>query len=353
MDGGEQTRMRQEIDCTANGRYEHRLPPTASRDAPLSIREVSPKVGRIRPIPVVLLHGATFGSVMFDIPVPGYSLQAFLAEKGWRSFAVDIRGYGRSTPSAALEAPPERNQPYARTDDAADDLAACVHHARELTGCDSVHIVGFSWGAVAACGFAARHPELVESLILYAPVYGEMNDPWIDRIADPDDRSRVNPRLGAYRWVGLQDIYSRWDADIPASADVNDYREERVLRAIFDALIQADPRAQERRHTSFRAPTGALHDLFEIFNGRALFDAAQVNVRALVIRGQDDTTSTESDALRLFGDLGSPSKRYVAISPGSHFLCAEKNACHLFGEIDLFLDQCSCRDGRRTNGHNT
>jgi hypothetical protein len=29
----------------------------------------------------------------------------------------------------------------------------------------------------------------------------------------------------------------------------------------------------------------------------------------------------------------------VAIAPGSHFLCAERNAAELFGEIDLFLGQ--------------
>jgi pimeloyl-ACP methyl ester carboxylesterase len=346
MGGGEQVRMRQAIDPATSGRREHRLPPTESRNAPLSIQEVSPTDGNVQPTPIILLHGATFSSAMFDIPVLGYSLQTFLAAKGWRNFAVDVRGYGRSVPSAALEAPPESNQPNARFHDAVEDLATSVRYVLDQAGCKSMHIVGFSWGTIAAGIFAAQHPQLVESLVVYAPVYAEVNKPWIDRLADPNDRTRVDPRLGAYRWVDLQDIYSRWDADIPAGANVEDYREERVLRATFESLIKADPRTKERQHTSFRVPTGALHDLFEIFNGRALYDPSRITVPTLVIRGQDDTTSTESDALGLFHSLATASKRYVAISPGSHFLCAERNAGHLFGEIELFLGRGACRRAR-------
>jgi alpha-beta hydrolase superfamily lysophospholipase len=84
-------------------------------------------------------------------------------------------------------------------------------------------------------------------------------------------------------------------------------------------------------------PTGALVDLFEIFNGRPLYDPKRISAPTLIIRGEDDTTSTQSDALGLFAALGTTHKRYVAISPGSHFLCAERNATDLLGEIDLFL----------------
>lgn len=318
-------------------RREHRLPATDGRDAPLGLQEAMPANGDARQTPVLLLHGATFGSAMFDIHVPGYSLQNFLAARGWRNFALDVRGYGRSVPSAVLDASPEENQPYARLEDAVEDLAIGVRFALEKTGAKAANVVSFSWGTVVACVFAARHPELIENLVLYAPLYGEVNELWIDRIADPDDRTRLNPRLGAYRWIGQPDICARWDADIPAGADVDDYREKQVLGAIVEMLAGADPRAKDRPEASFRAPTGALVDLFEIFNGRPLYEPGRVTAPTLIIRGQDDTTSTQSDALNLFGALGTTHKRYVAISPGSHFLCAERNARDLFGEIDLFL----------------
>jgi pimeloyl-ACP methyl ester carboxylesterase len=330
--------MRDETERAAIDKREHRLPPADGRDAALGLREAVSAEGNVWPTPVVLLHGATFGSAMFDIGVPGYSLQTFLAVRGWRNFALDVRGYGRSV-CAILDAPPGDNEPYARLDDAVEDLAAGLRFALDATGARAANIVSFSWGTVVACVFAARHPELVENLVLYAPLYGEANDLWIERIADPGDRTRVNPRLGAYRWLGASDIRARWDADIPEGAKVDDYREERVLRAIAKGLAEADPGAKDTPDELFRAPTGALVDLFEIFNGRPLYDPKRISAPTLIIRGQDDTTSTQSDALGLFAALGTPHKRYVAISPGSHFLCAERNAIDLRSEIDLFLAQ--------------
>ena len=72
-------------------RREHRIPPGAGRDAPLGLQEVKTAKSPVDDRPVVLLHGATYGSAMFDIQVPGCSLQGFLAARGWRNFALDIR----------------------------------------------------------------------------------------------------------------------------------------------------------------------------------------------------------------------------------------------------------------------
>lgn len=315
----------------------HRIPPSGDRDAPLGLQEIAPAEGRPAKTPVLLLHGATFGSAMFDIPVSGYSFQRFLASRGWRNFALDVRGYGRSVPAVPLGEAPDKNHPYARLDDAVNDLAAGIGFVLAQAGVQSAHIIAFSWGTVVACALASRQSDLVENLVLYAPLYGEVNEAWVDRIADPADRSKVNPRLGAYRWIGKDEIVSRWNADIPKGAAVADYREDAVLDAIIDCLTANDPDASERATSSFRAPTGALVDLFEIFNGRPLYDPSLLTAPTLIIRGQDDTTSSQSDALRLFDKLSTKRKRYVAIAPGSHFLCAEKNARELFEQIDLFL----------------
>lgn len=315
----------------------HRIPPSDGRDAPLALQEIAPLEGRTEDIPVLLLHGATFGSAMFDIPVSDYSFQRFLARRGWRNFALDVRGYGRSVPAGALDQAPDQNPPYARLDDAVGDLTAGIRFVQAQTGARAVHLIAFSWGTVVASALAGRRPDLIERLALYAPLYAEVNEAWIERIADPADRTKVNARLGAFRWIGQDDIAARWNADIPEGATVTDYREDAVLNAIVDSLAANDPGASSRTTTSFRAPTGALVDLFEVFNGRPLYDPALMTVPTLIIRGQDDTTSSQSDALRLFEALGTKRKQYVAVSPGSHFLCAEKNAHELFGQIDLFL----------------
>jgi pimeloyl-ACP methyl ester carboxylesterase len=240
-------------------------------------------------------------------------------------------------PSATLDAPADRNAPYARLADAVDDLASGISFLIEYTGCERANLVGFSWGSVVACALAERNSSHLERLVLYAPLYAEANDLWIGMIADPMDRTRINPALGAYRWIDVANLLSRWDADIPRSANIADYRDAEVPHAILRCLAMADPASGEREETSFRAPNGALVDLFEIFNGRPLYDPRQISVPTLIIRGGDDTTSTASDALRLFHLLGAKRKRFVTISPGSHFLCVERNAAELFSEIDLFL----------------
>jgi pimeloyl-ACP methyl ester carboxylesterase len=318
-------------------RREHRLPPIAGRDAPLSILEVAPASGCAAKTPVLLLHGATFGAPMFDLAPPGVSMQQALAARGWRNFALDIRGYGRSMPTAMLDAPADQNAPYARLADAVEDLASGIRFLSEYTGCERVNLVGFSWGSVVSCAFAEQNSRHLEKLVLYAPLYAEVNEAWIAKIADRQDRTRINPKLRAYRWIDLAGLLSRWDADIPAGADVADYRDEGVPHAILQCLAKADPAAGGREAVSFRAPNGALVDLFEIFNGRPLYDPGQIHVPTLIVRGNDDNTSTVSDALRLFDSLGARRKRFVTISPGSHFLCVERNAAELFSEIDLFL----------------
>ena len=319
----------------------HKLGRTDNRDAELGMQEVTPIKGDIKETPIVLLHGATFGSPMFDLPVPGYSLQEYLALQGWRNYALDIRGYGRSLPSATLESPAQENAPYARLDDAVMDLAAGIKFVLEDTGCERVNLLAFSWGTVVASAYAANVSEFLQSQILYAPLYGQVNDIWIDRIADPKNRAVVNPDLGCYRWVQEADIRARWDADIPDDMNVDDYREAHILPTLAKALASAGNTAGQEALEGFKAPCGALMDLFEIFNGRPLYDPKRIDIPTLIVRGCDDTTSTQSDALQLYNALKTKKKRLMTISPGSHFLCIERNAMDLFDEIDLFFKQNS------------
>lgn len=330
-----------EVQGDAIVKRNHKLAPTNNRDAELGIQEVAPTGSDVKNTPIVLLHGATFGSPMFDLPVPGYSFQEYLAKQGWRNYALDIRGYGRSLPSATLESPAQDNAPYARLDDAVMDLAAGIEFVLEQTGCERVNLISFSWGTVVASAYAASISKHLQSQVLYAPLYAEVNDIWIDRIADPQNRSQVNPELGSYRWVEEVDIRARWDADIPDGRNVDDYREAHVLPALAKTLCAAAGTAGKETTTSFRAPCGALVDLFEIFNGRPLYDPKRIDIPTLIVRGCDDTTSTQSDALQLFDALKAKKKRLMTISPGSHFLCIERNAMDLFGEIDLFFKQNS------------
>src|SRR5215475_6322574 len=89
---------------------------------------------------VVLAHGSTTaGRESFDLQVPGkssYSLMDVLAREGFDVFALDTRGFGRST----------RPEGHMTTQEASEDLNAVVDTILKLRGSQQVHLLGWSWG---------------------------------------------------------------------------------------------------------------------------------------------------------------------------------------------------------------
>ena len=286
--------------------------------------------------PILLVHGATLGAALFDIALPGYSLMVELARQGRDVYALDIRGYGHSLSGGAMDQQPGENPPFARLNDAVQDVATAAAFVRERARSAVVDLIGFSWGSVVAARFCEQHPDQVRRLVLYAPLYAEKNELWRMRIGDPRDPSRVVPDLGAYRLITRDDIRKRWDADI-GSAEPERLRADDMPDAIFDALVGLDPLAKSRTPPAFRSPTGALADLIHVFNGKPLYDPKRISMPTLLVRGADDTTSTDTDARNLLAAIAASYKDYQVIAPGSHFLCVEKNRLELYERINQFL----------------
>src|SRR5258708_10044640 len=88
-------------------------------------------------------------------------------------------------------------------------------------------------------------------------------------------------------------------------------------------LSALDPHASSRLPPAFRCPNGPLADIARIFEGQPLYDPAKLTMPTLLVRGDDDTTSTHSAAVRLLDEIASPHKRYCMVAPGSHSLCIE------------------------------
>jgi pimeloyl-ACP methyl ester carboxylesterase len=288
--------------------------------------------------PVLLVHGATFGAALFDLPVPGYSLMSALSGPGRPVYALDIRGYGNSLDGSVMDAPPETHPPFARLSDAVADIGAAVAFIRARERVPAIDIVGFSWGTVTAACYAGQFPHHVARLALYAPLYAELNEAWLTRIGDPDDRSRIDPKIGAYRTITEADLLQRWNADI-GPVEPGTFRDPGIPEIIFETLSALDPKSGSHMPRAFRSPTGSLADLVSIFNGRPLYDPGKITMPTLLIRGTNDTTSTHSDSERLLSALASPRKQYQVIAPGSHFLCVEKNRVELYEGLNRFLDR--------------
>lgn len=286
--------------------------------------------------PALLIHGATLGAKLFDLPLAGYSLMAELARPGRAVYAVDIRGYGNSLNGAEMDAPPDGRAPFARIADALKDIHTAVTFVCERERAPAVDLIGFSWGTVTAASYASRNPGRVCRLVLYAPLYGEQNPAWLSWIADPNDRYRVNPSIGAYRWITLADFTRRWDEDL-GGGDPSQFRDAGMPNLIFDTLTALDPVGRKQIPPAFRSPTGALADLVSVFNGRPLYDPAKLTMPTLLLRGAGDTTSTDTDTRRLLAAIQSAKKQYCVINPGSHFLCVERNRGQLYEQLNRFL----------------
>lgn len=284
--------------------------------------------------PVLLVHGATFGAAIFDLDRPGYSLMRELMAEGRIVYALDVRGYGSSMNTPAMNAHPSQHAPFARARDAAEDIAAAVRFICEVSGADAIDLVGFSWGTINCCLFAQKNASLVRRLALYAPLYGEQNALWQKRIGCPNNPGLLAGHFGAYRLISLEDMLRRWNEDLHG-ADPALHREAGIAEVLFDAQAALDPQSQTHSPRAFRCPNGALADLIEVFNGRPLYDPGALKMPVLLVRGEQDTTATESDAKQLSGRLADA--RYRAIPGGSHFLCVEKNRGALYEELRSFL----------------
>lgn len=302
----------------------------------LGILEKSPARRESCLPPILLIHGATFGAVLFDLPLPGYSLMSHLADGGRVVYALDIRGYGHSVDRNMMDAASEIHPPVSRLSDAVEDIGTAVNLIlkREMTS--TLDLVGFSWGTLTSARYAGEHAQQIARLVLYAPLFGEVNRVWLLRIADPQYPDRINPSIGAYRLITQADVTQRWNREL-ATDDPTRYRDNGLPEMVFETLSALDPGVRSNGCPAFRCPTGALVDLVSVFNGRPLYDPSKLTMPTLLIRGANDTTSTDSDARNLLSAIASPDKDYRIITPGSHFLLIEKSRLAMYEHLDLFL----------------
>lgn len=270
--------------------------------------------------PVLMVHGATYSSPLYDLGVPGRSWLAALAEAGFAAYALDVRGYGRSA------MPEVQAAPFARMDEAGRDIGDAMAWIAARHG-RAAALVGGSWGSITTAAWVAGGGEAA-ALVLYAPIFAARNEAWIDLLGEG---GRLRD-WGPTRPVTLAGTRARWDAEMPAGAD---WREETVLADLWAQSLTDQglpPGAQ-----AFQAPNGTFLDLWEAMSGRPLYDPSSVRRPTLLIRGGADPTSTRADALGLLDRLGAPERRYVEVANGAHFVSAERRAPQVFAASAGFL----------------
>lgn len=279
--------------------------------------------------PVLFVHGATFSGRLFDIPHPGLNWLEVAAKAGFSAYALDIRGYGLSQPKSFLT-----DCPYAQGHEAIEDIGQAVDWIMAQHDGVPVSLVGWSWGSLTTARYAIQAKrDRVGALVLYAPIFSERNDGWLEVLSRADDRTRRRD-FGAFRHVDLKDTRARWDEQLPPRAN---WRAESALRALVDASIADDCAVDASAASRFRVPNGTFLDLWECFNGRPIYQPSGIACPTMLIRGSQDPTSTRSDALSLLDQVGAEDRSYVEIQGGTHFVNAEIRAPSLFSAVNAFL----------------
>jgi pimeloyl-ACP methyl ester carboxylesterase len=277
---------------------------------------------------VLFVHGATYPSETgFDINLPGGSWVENVARQGYDVYFVDVRGYGRSTRPAVMDAPAADNPPFATTADAVKDVGSAVDFILKRRGVAKLNLIGWSWGTAIMGGYTMSNNEKVNKLVLYAPLWTLKSPPPISG-------------AGAYRTVQRDPARQRGARGIPAQRV-----EEISPTAWFDTWWQGnlatDPVGAKQNPPVVRAPNGVLKDLAEYWGvGKATWEPEKIRVPTLVILAEWDQDTPLYMAQEVYARLvNAPLKRYVVIGEGTHAVGLEKNRMQLINQVQGFLDE--------------
>jgi pimeloyl-ACP methyl ester carboxylesterase len=277
---------------------------------------------------VLFVHGATYPSETgFDIDLPGGSWADLVASKGYDVYLVDVRGYGRSTRPAAMEAPPAENPPVATTAEAVRDVSAAIDFILKRRAVSKLNLVGWSWGTAIMGGYTAEHNDKVIKLVLYAPLWHLKSPPPISG-------------SGAYCTAAREGVRQRGVRGIPSERV-----EEISPGAWFDKWWQAnlatDPAGSKQNPPVVRAPNGVLKDIADYWGvGKSTWEPEKIKVPTLLILAEWDQDTPLYMAQEVFTKLvNAPFKRHIVLGEGTHAIALEKNRLHLINQVQSFLDE--------------
>lgn len=278
---------------------------------------------------IVMVHGATFSSgSLYDVAFGGFSFLDYLAGAGFDVFAVDVRGYGRSTRPPEMEIDASLNLPLVDTERGVGDFAAAVEFVLRHRGLDSVNLFAMSWGGTVAGTFAARNPGKVVKLALLAPQ-------WISDQPIPLD---IGGHLDSYRLVGVRESISRWLAGAPEAR-----RDGLIPSGWFEswatATLAEDAWSVEMAPGKLRATNGPIQDIRSYWSvGRPFYDPSAIAAPVLLLHGEWDRDVPLNIARDYFLRLRSAAyRRWVEIGEATHMMLLEKNRLQAFKSVECFF----------------
>jgi pimeloyl-ACP methyl ester carboxylesterase len=187
--------------------------------------------------PVLQLHGCGFGHFNFDAATP-------ILSKKFKVIDFDMRGYGQS------DRPEQEYDMEVWADDAAALLVAL--------GIEKAHIHGTSMGGMVAQVFAAKYPEMTQSVVVNCSAakldrYGKLLfKNWRDLAEASGPDSRVLAELISWQALSAQFLESEGSEGLVDGIHqiLSDSNSKAVFIAAVDSIINLDIRDSARAITS-------------------------------------------------------------------------------------------------------
>jgi pimeloyl-ACP methyl ester carboxylesterase len=268
-------------------------------------------VNRDNPKVVLMIHGASVPvQPGFDLSTDHYDYALALSQSaGFDVFMLDFQGAGLS-PRPKMDDPcnaPTSDQtralipnplaatcppsyPFQLINSQSDwaELDTVVDYIRTHRGVDKVALISWSQGSFRIGPYAVQHPEKVESLLFYAPIY------------NPAFRSGVGPggfappvalpQPGTPMSIRTKgDLLALWNAESRCEGQL----EEGVQDIVWDAIMDSEPVGRNWGPPPVGAPEGSAPE--GVLRVRTPFlwgwnesMASRVTVPVLIIAGEFD-----------------------------------------------------------------
>src|SRR5262249_21148031 len=172
-----------------------------------------------------------------------------------------------------------------------DEIDTVVEYIRRERSVSKVSLVGWSMGGPRVGGYAARHPEKVDKLILSSPVYNR---------SEPDTSPSENALEPGVPLSIRTMQFNNWDAQVSCT---NQF-EPGIRDAINSEIRKLDPLAGTWGRDLYRAPVQYAR---WGWNGPS---AEQIAAPTLIIRGALDTQVPEGTSRELYADLSVQDKAF-------------------------------------------
>ena len=248
--------------------------------------------------PILFVHGVTFSSHEFDVDYKDYSLARYFARNGFEVWLLDIAGFG-SSGSVSDGFMPD-------SDYAAEDIAAAVGCILSRNQLSSMDVLGWSWGTVTSGRFAARYPEMVRRLVLYAPIVAGLGE------------TDVKEPFHKNTWGSAASDFQR-KADGTIDFDI-------VEAPVADTYI-----SNAWHYDRDTSPNGGRRDLL-VSEAARLIPTADIKAPVLIISGSKDQYVSPALCQEAYKTLSNKESQLFILDGAAHAMLMERPYYKIFRE---------------------